>query len=443
MKLIRNILLVTAFAAMLSTPVVGDTMDKSGLTVLNQSVSVCDAVNIALANSPNISSRRAAIRAAQARVGMARAMARPQVSTTTFATGGSMEMIVPGSEGVKPQNLALSPREARLDQNLMAMYPLYTGGAIRNKVGSANALQVASEWDAATSELDVALVVKSAYYQALYQRQVVTAYQQRVCEATERLRIARESFDAGRIAKFDLLRNQTDLAEAQQELNNAERDEAGAIIDLKNAMGISQSSKLTLSDALAYQDHSPTLDDLLATAVSKRPEVAAARARTKSAEASMSAAKGAYLPQVYATAMAEGFSTHNVGTDGGYLVGITAALPILDGGLRRSSVSEAAAMLDQMKSDEREAVLMVSRDVASSLNQLCAAVRNVKLSESAVSQSEEDYRVIKLRYEAGKATNVEVLDALAALTRAQTNRAEALYNYSVAHETLVRATGQR
>ena len=44
---------------------------------------------------------------------------------------------------------------------------------------------------------------------------------------------------------------------------------------------------------------------------------------------------------------------------------------------------------------------------------------------------------------AGKAINVEVLDALASLTRAQTQNAAALYNYNVAAADLLRATGQR
>jgi len=275
----------------------------------------------------------------------------------------------------------------------------------------------------------------------------VDAYQSRVTEATERVRIAEEAYAAGRIARFDLLRNQTDLAEAQQQLNNAQRDVETALVDLKNTMGISQSSQLTLTQDLALQESPPALDQLQAAALKQRPEVQAARARVRSAQANATVAKSAYKPQIYGTAMADlSITTDNTmegSNNAGYLVGVTASLPILDGGLRRSSVNEAQAAVAQMQADEREVILNVSRSVASACAQFGAATKNVTLAQAAVTQAEEDYRTIRLRYEAGKATNVEVLDALASLTRARTMYADALYQQNIARQALTRAIGQK
>lgn len=418
-------------------------MDASGQPIVSQSIGIDDAVGIALKNNPTLASRQAALAAAAARVGMARAMTRPQVSTSTFATTGNMPMILPGPSDVQPQNLTVTPDRARLDQNLMAMYPLYTGGRLSGQVNSAGALREASSSDAATSELDVSLAVKNAYYQTLLAGQFVDAYQRRVDEAKERVRIADEAFTIGKIAKFDLLRNQTDLAEANQQLNNALRDVDTATIDLKSMMGVSQSSQLTLSEQLAFRQTESTLESLTATALKQRPEVAASRARIRSAQSNLTVAKSGYKPQVYATAMAEIAGTDSMGVDKGYLVGVAASIPILDGGLRKSSVDEAHAMIAQMQAYERDAIVNVTRGVSSAYAQLNAAAKNVALAQAAVTQAEEDYRVVRMRYEAGKATNVEVLDALASSTRARTNHAEALYTHNVARETLNRAIGRR
>lgn len=418
-------------------------VDKAGQPVISRTVTIGEAVDVALRNNPTIAARKAGLAAASARVGMAKAMTRPQVSTSTFATTSSEPMILPGPDPVQPQNFTLTPNEARLSQNLMAMYPLYTGGRIKSQVGSALALREASSFEAKSSELDVALAVKSAYYRVLLARQFVDAYQERVTEARERVRIAQEAFDAGRIAKYDLLRNQAELAEAEQELNNAQRDVDVALIDLKSMMGISQSSEITLSDTLTFQEESPNVEELQAKAISQRPEVAAARARVRSAQANVDAAKSSYKPQVYATAMVDAGVMSGNGLDDAYLLGVAAALPIFDGGARKSAVNEAQAMVQQMQADERESVLNVNRDVAAGVATQSAAAKNVTLSQAAIAQAEEDYRVIRLRYEAGRATNVEVLDALASLTRARTNYAEALYSHSIARETLARAIGQR
>ncbi len=279
--------------------------DASGEPVVSQAITPADAVDIALRNNPTVASRRAALAEAAARVGMAKAMTRPQVSTSTFGTLGNMPMVFPGPSDVQPQNFSLTGDKPRVDQNLMAMYPLYTSGNLRGHTDSAQALQSASSYDVTTTELDTALAVKDAYYEVLLAKRYVDAYKGRVDEATERVRIAEEAFAGGRIAKYDLLRNQTDLAEAQQQLNNAQRDLETAQVDLKSIMGISQCSQLSLTQDLAVQPAPPVLDELLARALRQRPEVQAAQARVRSAQADIGVARSAYKPQVYATGMVD------------------------------------------------------------------------------------------------------------------------------------------
>jgi len=120
-----------------------------------------------------------------------------------------------------------------------------------------------------------------------------------------------------------------------------------------------------------------------------------------------------------------------------------AALPLFDGGQRASVVQEAEAMHRQARADERDAVLAATRDVDVAYTGMTAAAKNVDLAKAAIDQADEDYRVIRLRYEAGKSINVEVLDAIASLTRARTAYADALYQHAAARARLTRAIGER
>lgn len=437
MKKITLVILII-FALHLSAYAV---TDKTGQPIVNQPINTADAVNIALENNPMIAAKQAETSAAIARLGMIKAVTRPQLSATGFATLSNMQMVLPGSPGVEPQNFALTADQPQLSGNLMAMFPLFTGGKLKGQVKSAAAIQQATTADVFTTRLDVILQVKTAYYAVLLQCKVVEAQEQHVTEAKERMRVAEAAYNAGAIAKYDLLRNQTELAEAEQMLNMARLDQAMALIDLKSMMGISQSSQIQLTSELTYKDAVPPFDDLIAVAVERSSEVAAARARVASAESDLRVAKSAYKPQIYASAMSGPALTSGDGSANGYLVGLTASIPLIDGGQRKSAVKEAQAMIDQMCADERQTVLNVSKDVAVAFEKLCTASKNVSLAQAAIVQAEEDYRVVNLRYEAGKATNVEVLDALASLTRARTNYAQALYGYNVARDTLTRATG--
>lgn len=430
-------ILVLCFGASAS----GQEASTPRLPVISKSISVADAVSIALENNPRVLGGAAEAKVAAARARMARAETRPQVSTTTFATTGTMPNIVSGSPNVEPNAATLVPDDGQLDQNLMLMYPLYTGGRLRSQVRAAGAQHNAARSDAVTTRLDAALEAKTAYKRVLLARRYVEAYQRRVDESTERVRIAQAAFDEGKIAKFDLLRNQTELAEARQLLVNAQRDVDVAMVDLKSTIGISQTSQLTLTDQLTFAQAETSPEEAQARALAQRPEVKAVRSRLKAAESAVDGAKSAYRPQVYAVAMQDFVRQSGGGSDQGYTVGVTAALPIYDAGWRKSAVDEAKAMVDRVRAEEREVGLMVSRDVGTAWVEAQAAAKNVNLARTAVDQADEDYRVIKLRYEAGKSINVEVLDALASLTRAQTNYAQAVYEHSVAQDRLERAVG--
>lgn len=410
--------------------------------VLSRTVTLSDAVEIALTNSPRVQAQAAEVAATRARAGIARAATKLQVSTATFATTGTMPNIIAGPPGVEPTPLTAIPDRARLDQNVMGMYPIYTGGRLKAQLRSAEALVGAAASDARSSELDTALNAKTAFRRVLLGQRIMDAYQKRVDEARERVRIAEAAFEQGRIARFDLLRNQTELAEAEQALVNAQRDADIALVDLKSALGVSQASTLTPSGELTFEAPAGTLREAEPTALARRPEIAAARARLRSAEAGLRATSSGYRPQVYAVGMQD-FSVQSADSfERGFTVGIAAAIPLYDAGRRRSEVAESQAVLARARAEEREAVLTVTHDVAASWAGLQAAAKNVTFSQTAVQQAEEDYRVIRLRYEAGKATNVEVLDAIAALTRARTNQAQALFDYNTARDQLARATGE-
>jgi outer membrane protein TolC len=91
---------------------------------------------------------------------------------------------------------------------------------------------------------------------------------------------------------------------------------------------------------------------------------------------------------------------------------------------------------------EQELALRIASEVTQEFLNVKAAEESVHTAEQVLKAAREDYRVAQLRYEAGKGINVEVLDTLAALVRAQTNHVRALFDFNVARDRLRRAIGQ-
>ena len=434
-KLTLNIFLI---ATAILSPALAQ---QTGTPAISGELTLADAVQTALKNSPMVRSAGVMASAAQARVGMAQAMTRPQVSSSAFLGNSSMGDIITSPPGVMPSGVFSVPDKSAITGQFSAMIPLYTGGRLSGAVKSAKALSAAAASDRASMERNVTLETKVAYHQALLARATIGVYEDLVKEEQERVRIAEAAFNEGKIAKYDLLRNQAGLAESQQQLANAQRDAQVALVNLKTTLGVSQSSDITLQDQLTYAQTTNTLDSYLADAENNRSEIIAARSRVESANSNVDVAKGAYKPQVYGSAM-HGLTAASGGIDSGFTVGITIGLPLIDGGQRRAAVNEAKSMLEAAKQDEQQALLGIHQDVHTVWAELQAADKNVELSGTAVEQAQEDYRVIKLRYEAGKAVNVEVLDALASLVRARNNQLMALYEHNIARDRLARAIGE-
>src|SRR5579884_633570 len=97
------------------------------LPVINQSLSLADAIRIGLANNQTIKQSQADVAASSAAVEAANARRKVNVATTTYAFAGDMADIVTSSPGVMPENYANLPPHGVVDQNLILMAPLYTG----------------------------------------------------------------------------------------------------------------------------------------------------------------------------------------------------------------------------------------------------------------------------------------------------------------------------
>lgn len=399
------------------------------------------AVEIALANSPILRGATADLDMAAARVRAAQAARKPSLSATTFLTTGSETGPIYNSpDGVTPQNFFAVPRGAFADQNLMLMLPLLNGGRLQALTRQAQAAREASEFDLQTSRLDVALDTKTAYRQALLALETQKVAAARQSATTEQLQNDRAAEKVGRVPQLFVLRDEAENADAGQDVTNAARDVELALLSLRAVMGAGMGSDFSLADSLETlgQDQSQAN---LQTALATRPELQGARARLESAREGGNAARASSRFQAALTGMAD-LSGARSGSAGGLSVGVVVGVPIFDGGVRRAGREEARAQISRAGADLSRLEIQVEREVLGAQVSLDAARKNVAAAQVALVAAQESYRVALLRYQGGRATNAETLDALAALTRARTNRARALYEAQIASDQLARATGQ-
>jgi len=397
---------------------------------------------MALKNNLEIMTSRSEAASAGQETRAARSMTRPQLSANSYLTVGSMSNIFTTSPSVTPVNILAVPSNGFADQNLTLMMPLYTGGRLQALIRAASGRAQAAEAGIAGANADAALMVKDAYYRALFAAEMAKVADARKSAARALVNVTRAQFEVGKGIQASVARAESELADAQRMQTSAQNDQAKMLLDLKRAMGVRLDSTITLSDALAFNLPTGDLNASLLEAARIRPELLAARSRVAAARAQAGAARASLQPQIYAAAMADLFAPGSGGRNTGGTVGLTISIPLIDGGQRRAEIGSASAMLQRSEAQLKSVELQVGTEVRTAWLDIDTAAQNYRTAQAAVKSAQEAYDVVALRVQNQKAILVEQLDALAALTQTNTNLAQALYENAIAAARLQRAIGR-
>lgn len=394
------------------------------LPVVNApALSLSDALALARTDNVTLRQRQAAAEAADAGAESAQAQTQPSLSTTTYAALGDSSNILTTSPGVMPQNLFAVPAHGFADQDLMLMVPLFTGQKLQNTAAAARAQGQAATLDMQGTTLNVTKTITTDYANAALGQALINAAQARLTAENEQVRITQKKVTTGRLAPVDLLREQAEQADAQQGLLAAQNQAALALVTLRTALGISQASTIILTDTLdTLASVAPSLpqslSDALSQAEARRPELAAAERQVAAAQDTVKAAQDESAPQVFGVAMGDAMTGQDMNRLG-YTVGVTASVPLADGGLRRADVRQARAHLAEAEANAEQARQTVDQDVAAAWLSMQTATAQVTAATAGVTAAQQDYSLADLRYNAGKSTTADRLDALSAFTRAQ------------------------
>ena len=295
--------------------------------------------------------------------------------------------------------------------------------------------------DVANARDDAALAAARIYRRAQLAQAILEARRVAVDDQRQHVRRTDQQIAVGKLPRYVGSRDraQVALAEQAEEDATAERDEA--LTDLGAFLAMPLDAPITIAEPLVASDVPADRDTYLLRADIQRADILAAVARRRAAEQGVLAARYAYSPIVSLNAESyDGASSPNVGRGGG-LVSVNASVPIVDGGARRADIAKATAQLEEMRIVESRTRSYAQRDVADAWRELVAARVNRTNARTALRNSSEQLRIARLRERAGKAIDLETLDALSVAASAREGQARAIARLDVATSVLRRAAG--
>jgi outer membrane protein TolC len=414
------------------------------------------AVELALDKNLRVKAAGADARAMESMRKEALAPFWPQLSANGYYADQRMAPNVYTSAGnTMARNYQVFNSDQTRDGNLTAMYSLFSGGrdyygykaAARRAEGAREMLK--------SAEVETAMQARLDYIAALREAENVRVTSELLGDVEERLRVTRAGFDAGRVPRYYVLRDEAERANVVQMQAMARSRAEQALVALKTTLGVDLASSVDLADRLELTPVTLSVDEGIREASARQPEIQAAVKQREAAEAEVRAAYGNYFPQVSLSSMYDWAWTKNRAWESqadnmrmrgdnseGYSVGVVVTLPLFDGLLRENALNTAKAKLERAGQAEGLVRQQIAKDVNQAALMLTAAEKGVEASRKGLEQAEEESRVVKERFESGRGIQLEILDAQVVLTRARFNAVNALADYHSALAMWLRATGR-
>ncbi|MFN8570990.1 MAG: TolC family protein [Gemmatimonadaceae bacterium] len=256
--------------------------------------------------------------------------------------------------------------------------------------------------------------------------------------AAEFLQKAQTRFDAGTVARLDVIRARVDLAQADNALIANERDIANAEAALNRLLGQPLGTAIVTVDSLSVPQPVPDLDVLEARALRARPELSDLAAQQRGANASTNLAREFWLPDLFVAA------NRDYAQSGGFLfsTGISLPFPVLFWNHTKGELAETRARERELAASYRDLQAAIGQDVRGAYAAAVTSLRQViYLRDELLPAAREAFRVASVGYGLGGFSALDVLDARRTLLDAESQFADALAAASSARSDLERAIG--
>ncbi len=406
----------------------GDWWTLFGDADLNQLVPQVEVSN------QNIAAAVAAYAQARALVRQERAALFPAV-----ALDGGASRSGGGTPGTGGRGVASS-----LQVSLGASWEPDVWGRLRLAVTSAQASAQASEADLAAARLSAQAELATDYF-ALREADAESALLRSTVEGYERaLKITRNSYDAGQIAKTDVLQAETTLANARADLvalvGQRERLEHAIAVLVGRPPGDFNivAAQWTMSVPAVPLGVPSTL-------LQRRPDIASAERAVAAANAQIGIQRSAYFPSLSLSG-SYGFASTRAGdlfsaSSSLWSIGLTVAQTVFDAGATRARVEGAEAARDAAIARYRQTVLAALQSVEDQLSTTRVLSEQEDLRRKASEAADLTEQQLLNRYRAGQVSYTDVVTAQASALSARRTLVQLVSNRQASAIALIQDLG--
>lgn len=297
---------------------------------------------------------------------------------------------------------------------------------------------------------EVAYNVIVAYYDVLSSIEELAAVKSDEEASKKSFELASKKFELGMSSKADKLQTETTYVERQLVTTTQEQTVKVARANLAKLLGLPPSLdiKLVSSHTNTPEEFiSQSVEEIIAIAMQKRPDLAAKTADVKAAYTDVRKASATYFPTI------SGFANKNWADDNADLgnikndrttdsIGVRISFPIFTGFENTYSLRNAkykyAVEQENLQLLEQE----IELNVVNAYNQYKTTLKSVVLAKKMFESANENEQVALGSYQAGKGDIISLMEAQSKLVNARKAMIAAQYGLYTSKVALLKAAGE-
>jgi outer membrane protein len=424
----------------------------SAIAVGQTTITLADAVAMALEKNPAHKAALAERSVATAATRETRAILMPRLSFAESATRGNDPVFAFGTRLRQQRFTAADFALNRLNQptpigdfstRFNGQWTLFDSFQNVQQLRRARLAEQAAQKELDRTDQEIVYRVIDAYYAVLFASREV-----QVAEASLKTAEALEErghvrLISGVAVESDYLMAQTQAAVRRQDLIRAKDGLLLARASLAIATGIAADTAFDVADmAPVHPVENQKLAELEERALAHRPDLSRAGLEQAAQQTNVNGAKSAYGPRVNAFGSWQTDSP-SPGWNGGsnWVAGIEVQLDLFDGGARKARLAREKATADRVAAMSEMLRDRIRLEVRSAYYDLDAARQQVEVARASITNAKESLRINQDRYESGLSTVTDLLRVEEATYRAQTDYWNAVYRVQTGAARLELATG--
>jgi outer membrane protein len=399
-----------------------------------------EVVQATLRNSPAIAQANGAVRTGQSGERVAYGEFLPAL-TMNSGIFQSNERSLPSGPVSGP---VFSYQAQAYSLGLEASYDVFTGGRRSADIRAARANTRSADAALIEQRYAVRLTARAAFYQVRRSRDLVAVSLDRVATADRALQYADARMRRGTATRADVLLARLNLTTAHEQLIAARDTFTTSVYALGRLVGVDGAVGTRGGDSLPPVALSLGDSALIDLAVHGSPGVRTADEFARATDATVRSTQTQYVPDIRLTGgynwanNSEAFGSIRPG----WLIELGTTFPLFNGFQREDDVTRASVTARTAKVTATD----TRRFARAEAERLLASVRftwqNVAESEEAVRVSQEDLRVVSVRYQNGVDTFLDLSTAQLAEAQAGVDLVTARFNYLIARATLEALVGR-